>query len=42
MSLKGDLDLEAFVTDRIALDGVNDAFAAMDRHEGVRTVITSF
>jgi S-(hydroxymethyl)glutathione dehydrogenase/alcohol dehydrogenase len=40
--LKGDLDLEAFVTDRIALDAVNDAFAAMDRHEGVRTVITSF
>jgi S-(hydroxymethyl)glutathione dehydrogenase/alcohol dehydrogenase len=40
--LKGDLDLEAFVTSRIALDDVNDAFAAMDRHEGVRTVITSF
>jgi S-(hydroxymethyl)glutathione dehydrogenase / alcohol dehydrogenase len=40
--LGGELDLEAFVTDRIALDGVNDAFAAMDRHEGVRTVITSF
>jgi S-(hydroxymethyl)glutathione dehydrogenase/alcohol dehydrogenase len=40
--MKGDLDLEAFVTDRIALDAVNDAFAAMDRHEGVRTVITSF
>jgi S-(hydroxymethyl)glutathione dehydrogenase/alcohol dehydrogenase len=40
--MKGDLDLEAFVTDRIALDEVNDAFAAMDRHEGVRTVITSF
>ncbi|HET6505240.1 MAG TPA: alcohol dehydrogenase catalytic domain-containing protein [Baekduia sp.] len=40
--LKGDLDLESFVTNRIALDEVNDAFAAMDRHEGVRTVITSF
>jgi S-(hydroxymethyl)glutathione dehydrogenase/alcohol dehydrogenase len=40
--LAGDLDLEAFVTNRIALDDVNDAFAAMDRHEGVRTVITSF
>ncbi|QEC47471.1 zinc-binding dehydrogenase [Baekduia soli] len=40
--VKGDLDLEAFVTRRIALDEVNDAFAAMDRHEGVRTVITSF
>lgn len=40
--LEGRLDLEAFVTDRIALDAVNDAFAAMERHEGVRTVITSF
>ncbi|MBI5106937.1 MAG: alcohol dehydrogenase catalytic domain-containing protein [Solirubrobacterales bacterium] len=40
--LDGDLDLEAFVTRRIALDEVNDAFAAMDRHEGVRTVITRF
>jgi S-(hydroxymethyl)glutathione dehydrogenase/alcohol dehydrogenase len=40
--LSGDLDLEAFVTQRIALDDVNDAFAAMDRHEGVRTVITQF
>jgi S-(hydroxymethyl)glutathione dehydrogenase/alcohol dehydrogenase len=40
--LAGDLDLDAFVTDRIALDDVNDAFAAMDRHEGVRTVITTF
>jgi S-(hydroxymethyl)glutathione dehydrogenase / alcohol dehydrogenase len=40
--LAGDLDLEAFVTRRIALDEVNDAFAAMDRHEGVRTVITTF
>jgi S-(hydroxymethyl)glutathione dehydrogenase/alcohol dehydrogenase len=40
--LAGDLDLDAFVTQRIALDEVNEAFAAMDRHEGVRTVITSF
>jgi S-(hydroxymethyl)glutathione dehydrogenase/alcohol dehydrogenase len=38
--LEGDLDLEAFVTRRIQLDEVNDAFAAMDRHEGIRTVIT--
>jgi S-(hydroxymethyl)glutathione dehydrogenase/alcohol dehydrogenase len=40
--VNGELDLDAFVTRRIALDEVNDAFAAMDRHEGVRTVITSF
>ncbi len=40
--LAGELDLEAFVTGRIALADINDAFAAMERHEGVRTVITSF
>jgi S-(hydroxymethyl)glutathione dehydrogenase/alcohol dehydrogenase len=38
--LAGDLDLESLVTRRIGLDEVNDAFAAMDRHEGIRTVIT--
>jgi S-(hydroxymethyl)glutathione dehydrogenase / alcohol dehydrogenase len=38
--LAGELDLESLVTRRISLDEVNDAFAAMDRHEGVRTVIT--
>jgi S-(hydroxymethyl)glutathione dehydrogenase / alcohol dehydrogenase len=38
--LSGDLDLDALITSRISLDQVNDAFAAMDRHEGVRTVIT--
>ena len=38
--LAGDLDLESLVTRRIALDEINDAFAAMDRHEGIRTVIT--
>jgi S-(hydroxymethyl)glutathione dehydrogenase/alcohol dehydrogenase len=40
--MNGELDLEAFVTDRIALGEINDAFTAMDRHEGVRTVITEF
>ena len=40
--LAGELDLESLVTRRISLGEVNDAFAAMDRHEGVRTVITSF
>jgi S-(hydroxymethyl)glutathione dehydrogenase / alcohol dehydrogenase len=38
--LAGDLDLDSLITRRIGLDEVNDAFAAMDRHEGVRTVIT--
>ena len=38
--LAGEFDAEALVTRRIALDEVNDAFAAMERQEGVRTVIT--
>jgi S-(hydroxymethyl)glutathione dehydrogenase/alcohol dehydrogenase len=38
--MAGDIDLDAFVTSRIPLDGVNDAFAAMERKEGIRTVIT--
>jgi len=37
--LAGEIDVDALVTDRIALDGVNDAFAAMERQEGIRTVI---
>jgi S-(hydroxymethyl)glutathione dehydrogenase / alcohol dehydrogenase len=36
----GDLDLDAFVTNRIPLDEVNEAFEAMERQEGIRTVIT--
>jgi S-(hydroxymethyl)glutathione dehydrogenase / alcohol dehydrogenase len=38
--LAGEIDAEALVTRRIALDEVNDAFAAMERQEGIRTVIT--
>ena len=38
--LAGDLDLESLVTRRIALDEVNDAFEAMERQEGIRTVVT--
>ena len=38
--LAGDLDLDSLVTRRIALDEVNDAFEAMERQEGIRTVIT--
>jgi S-(hydroxymethyl)glutathione dehydrogenase/alcohol dehydrogenase len=40
LHLKGDLDLESLVTRRVALDEVNDAFEAMERQEGIRTVIT--
>ena len=38
--LAGDLDLESLVTRRMPLDEVNDAFEAMERQEGIRTVIT--
>jgi S-(hydroxymethyl)glutathione dehydrogenase / alcohol dehydrogenase len=38
--VKGDLDLESLVTNRVKLDEVNDAFAAMERQDGIRTVIT--
>jgi S-(hydroxymethyl)glutathione dehydrogenase / alcohol dehydrogenase len=38
--LSGDLDLDSLVTRRIGLDEVNDAFEAMERQEGIRTVIT--
>ncbi len=34
------LDLDSLVTRRVSLDGVNEAFAAMERQEGIRTVIT--
>jgi S-(hydroxymethyl)glutathione dehydrogenase/alcohol dehydrogenase len=37
--LAGEIDVDALVTDRIPLDGVNEAFAAMERQEGIRTVI---
>ena len=36
---KQPLDLDQFVTGRITLDQVNDAFAAMHRQEGIRSVI---
>jgi S-(hydroxymethyl)glutathione dehydrogenase/alcohol dehydrogenase len=38
--MSGDLDLDSLVTRRIALDEVNDAFEAMERQDGIRTVIT--
>jgi S-(hydroxymethyl)glutathione dehydrogenase / alcohol dehydrogenase len=40
--LAGELDAEALVTNTVRLDEVNDAFDAMERQEGIRTVITSF
>ena len=38
--LSGEFDAEALVTDRIPLAQVNDAFEAMERREGIRTVVT--
>ena len=38
--LAGEIDVDALVTRRISLDEVNDAFDAMERQEGIRTVIT--
>jgi S-(hydroxymethyl)glutathione dehydrogenase / alcohol dehydrogenase len=37
--LAGEIDADSLVTGRVALDEVNDAFAAMRRREGIRTVI---
>jgi S-(hydroxymethyl)glutathione dehydrogenase / alcohol dehydrogenase len=36
----GRLDLDAMITHRIGLDDINDAFAAMQRGEGIRQVIS--
>src|SRR5688500_7651917 len=38
--MSGELDLESLVTLLCTLDQVNDAFTAMERQEGIRTVIT--
>ncbi|HEU4978997.1 MAG TPA: alcohol dehydrogenase catalytic domain-containing protein [Solirubrobacteraceae bacterium] len=38
--LDGRLDLESFVTARLPLADVNEAFATMERQEGIRTVLT--
>jgi S-(hydroxymethyl)glutathione dehydrogenase/alcohol dehydrogenase len=39
MYLRGEIDLDGFVSHRISLDQVNEAFAAMERHDGIRSVI---
>jgi S-(hydroxymethyl)glutathione dehydrogenase/alcohol dehydrogenase len=39
LHLAGRLPAERLVTSRIGLDGIEDAFAAMRRGEGVRAVI---
>lgn len=37
--MEGLVDLDSMITDRIGLDGVNEAFAQMRRGEGIRSVI---
>jgi S-(hydroxymethyl)glutathione dehydrogenase/alcohol dehydrogenase len=37
--LAGEIDVESLVTGRIPLDEVNEAFAAMERQEGIRSVV---
>jgi S-(hydroxymethyl)glutathione dehydrogenase/alcohol dehydrogenase len=37
--LAGEIDVESLVTSRIPLDDVNEAFAAMEQQEGIRSVI---
>ena len=37
--MEGKVDLDSMVTDRIPLDGVNEAFARMRAGQGIRTVI---
>ena len=39
--LAGEIDVDALVTDRIALDGSTRRSSAMERQEGIRTVIRS-
>jgi S-(hydroxymethyl)glutathione dehydrogenase / alcohol dehydrogenase len=38
--LDGRLDLDSFVTARMPLEDVNEAFAMMERQEGIRTALT--
>jgi S-(hydroxymethyl)glutathione dehydrogenase / alcohol dehydrogenase len=38
--LAGEIDVDALVTRTISLEQVNEAFEAMERQEGIRTVIT--
>jgi len=37
--LAGEIDVDRLLTDHVRLDDVNEAFHAMERQEGIRTVI---
>ena len=38
--LEGEIDLESLISRRLPLDDVNEAFVAMERQEGIRSVLT--
>jgi len=38
--LDGQLDLDAFISHRMPLDEVNEAFELMERQDGIRSVLT--
>ncbi len=38
--LAGEIDVEALISHRIALDDVNHGFELMERQDGIRSVIT--
>jgi Zn-dependent alcohol dehydrogenase len=38
--LEGEIDLESLISRRLPLGDVNDAFAAMERQQGIRSVLT--
>jgi S-(hydroxymethyl)glutathione dehydrogenase / alcohol dehydrogenase len=40
LHLDGELDLGSLISRRMALDDVNEAFAAMERQDGIRSVLT--
>ena len=40
MYLRGELDLEGFISHRISLDEVNRGFDLMEAQDGIRSVIT--
>jgi S-(hydroxymethyl)glutathione dehydrogenase/alcohol dehydrogenase len=38
--LDGKIDLGSFISHRMPLDGVNEAFELMERQDGIRSVLT--
>jgi S-(hydroxymethyl)glutathione dehydrogenase/alcohol dehydrogenase len=40
LSLDGKLDVTPFLSHSLTLDDVNEGFALMERHDGIRSVLT--